>query len=105
MSLGISPPERSKQGSPVCHHPFDSFRHRVQHARKCGDLYFASLISKEMIESIFGEATSILSSARVYNTSVTLWAFLSQAMSIHHGCGSAVLLIALWSRFPPVGIR
>jgi hypothetical protein len=74
----------------VCHQPFDSFRSRVQHARQCGDLYFASLISKETIESVFGEATLILGSARVYNTSVTLWVFLSQVMSIHHGCVSAV---------------
>lgn len=74
----------------MCHHPFDSFRSRVHHARQSGDLYFASLISKETIESVFGEATSILGSARVYNTSVTLWVFLSQVMSIHHGCVSAV---------------
>lgn len=74
----------------MCHHPFDSFRSRVHHARQSGDLYFASLISKETIESVFGEATSILGAARVYNTSVTLWVFLSQVMSIHHGCVSAV---------------
>jgi putative transposase len=74
----------------VCHRPFDSFRTRVHHARRNGDLWFASLISKETIESVFGEATSILGSARIYNTSVTLWVFLSQVMSIHHGCVSAV---------------
>lgn len=74
----------------MCHVPFDSFRSRVHHARQCGDLYFASLISKETIESVFGEATSIRGSAGVYNTSVTLWVFLSQVMSIHHGCVSAV---------------
>lgn len=74
----------------MCHHPFDSFRSRVHQARKCGDLYFASLISQETIESVFGKATSILGAARVYNTSVTLWVFLSQVMSIHHGCVSAV---------------
>lgn len=72
------------------HVPFDSFRNRVRHARQCGDLYFASLISKETIEWVFGEATSILGSARIYNTSVTIWVFLSQVMSIHHGCVSAV---------------
>jgi hypothetical protein len=53
-------------------------------------LYFASLISKETIESVFGEANSILGAARVYSTAVTLWVFLSQVMSIHHGCVSAV---------------
>jgi hypothetical protein len=74
----------------MCHQSFDSFRNRVHHARRCGDLYFASLISKETIEAVFGDATSILGAARVYNTSVTLWVFLSQVMSIHHGCVSAV---------------
>lgn len=74
----------------MCHHPFDSFRSRVQHARQHGDLYFAALISKETIASAFGKASAILDSARVYNTSVTLWVFLSQVMSIHHGCVSAV---------------
>ena len=74
----------------MCHQSFSSFRSRVHHARQCGDLYFASLISKETIESVFGQASAILDSARVYNTSVTLWVFLSQVMSIHHGCVSAV---------------
>ena len=74
----------------MCHRPFESFRSRVHHARQSGDLFFASLISRETIESIFGEASAILGSARVYNTSVTLWVFLSQVMSIHHGCVSAV---------------
>ncbi len=74
----------------MCDQPFDSFRNRVHHARQCGDLYFASLISRQTIESVFGSATAILGSARLYNTSVTLWVFLSQVMSIHHGCVSAV---------------
>ena len=74
----------------MCHQSFSSFRSRVHHARQCGDLFFASLISKETIESVFGQASAILDSARVYNTSVTLWVFLSQVMSIHHGCVSAV---------------
>ncbi|MGB7348218.1 MAG: IS4 family transposase [Pirellulaceae bacterium] len=74
----------------MCHQSFDSCRNRVHHARHCGDLYFASLISKETIESVFGQASEILGAARVYNTSITLWVFLSQVMSIHHGCVSAV---------------
>lgn len=74
----------------MCQSSFTSLRSRVHYARQCGDLYFASLISKETIESVFGEATSILGSARIYDTSVTLWVFLSQVMSIHHGCVSAV---------------
>lgn len=47
-------------------------------------------LQREAIESVFGEATSILGSARIDDTSVTLWLFLSQVMSIHHGCVSAV---------------
>lgn len=74
----------------MCHHPSNSFRSRVQQARRGGDLYFASLISQKTIESVFGDATSILGAARIFNTSVTLWVFLSQVMSIHHGCVSAV---------------
>ncbi|MGB7343040.1 MAG: hypothetical protein WBD20_02405 [Pirellulaceae bacterium] len=74
----------------MCHQSFDSFRNHVHHARHCGDLYFASLISEETTESVFGQASEILGAARVYNTSVTLWVFLSQLMSIHHGCVSAV---------------
>ncbi len=54
----------------MCYQPFDSFRNRVHRARLCGDLYFASLISKETIASGFGEASAILGSARVYDTSV-----------------------------------
>ncbi len=67
-----------------------SFRNRVHQARRTGDLYFASLITRECIELVFGEASSILNSARVYNTAVTVWVFLSQVMSMHHGCVSAV---------------
>ncbi|TWU31397.1 FYVE zinc finger domain-containing protein [Novipirellula artificiosorum] len=83
----------------MCHVPFDSFRSRVHHARQCGDLYFASLITKETIESAYGKATSILRSARVYKTSVTLWVFLSQVMSIHRGCLSAVVMDMAMGRY------
>ncbi|MGI9467515.1 MAG: IS4 family transposase [Rubripirellula sp.] len=47
-------------------------------------------MSSQTIESVFGSASEILGAARVYNTSVTLWVFLTQVMSIHHGCVSAV---------------
>jgi len=74
----------------VFHPAFDSLRSRVSKARQSDELLFASLISRQTIESVFGSATGILNSARVYDTSVTLWVFLSQVMSIHHGCVSAV---------------
>lgn len=72
------------------HPAFDSLRNRVSQVRRDGDLYFATLLSKQTIESGFGDASSILNSARIYNTTVTLWVFLSQVMSVHHGCVSAV---------------
>ncbi len=74
----------------MCHQPFDSLRNRVQHARQCGELYFASLISRETIESVFGDATHLLGSGRIYTTAVTVWVFLSQVASADHGCISAV---------------
>lgn len=67
-----------------------SFRHRLDIARRSGDLYFASLLDRKTIASAFGEATSILDSARIYTTAVTLWVFLSQVLSTDHGCVSAV---------------
>lgn len=67
-----------------------SFRRRIADARESDDLYFASLLDRQTIVSAFGQASDILDSARVYDTAVTLWVFLSQVMSIHHGCVSAV---------------
>ena len=55
-----------------------------------------SSIGKETIASVFGEASRILDSARVYNTSVTLWVFLSQVMSIHQGCVAAVAKLIIY---------
>lgn len=67
-----------------------SFRVRVAHARQSGDLYFASLLDRETIATVFGEASGILDSARIYSTATTLWVFLSQVLSIDHGCVAAV---------------
>ena len=76
--------------------PFDSLRHRVAEARNNDSLFFASLISEETIESVFGDAKAILDSAQIYTTAVTLWVFLSQVMSINHGCVSAVAKLVAW---------
>ena len=76
--------------------PFDSLRHRVAEARNNDSLFFASLISEETIESVFGDAKAILDSAQIYTTVVTLWVFLSQVMSINHGCVSAVAKLVAW---------
>ncbi|TWT68220.1 IS4 family transposase [Crateriforma conspicua] len=67
-----------------------SFRRRLVVARQSGDLYFASLLDRKTIASALGEATGILDSARIYTTAVTLWVFLSQVLSVDHGCVSAV---------------
>lgn len=48
------------------------------------------MLPKVTINESFGEASWILDRARVYVTSVTIWVFLSQVLSTHHGCVSAV---------------
>lgn len=68
----------------------DAFRRRSAHARQCNQLFIAGLISPETIASIFGSATAILDSARVYNMAVTLWTFLTQLLGADHGCVYAV---------------
>jgi len=69
---------------------FSSFRTRIAQARQSGDLYFASLLDRQTISSAFGDASGILDSARTYNTATTLWVFLSQVLSMDHGCVAAV---------------
>ncbi len=73
------------------YHPeLSSFRRRIAQARTDGDLYFASLLDRETILSVFSQASGILDAARIYSTAVTLWVFLSQVLSIDHGCVAAV---------------
>jgi putative transposase len=69
---------------------FSSLRRRIAEARQSRDLYFASLLDRETIAESFGEASGVLDSARIYNTAATLWVFLSQVLSIDHGCTAAV---------------
>ena len=76
--------------------PLDTLRHRVSEARGKDSLFFASLISEETIDGVFGDAKAILDSAQIYTTAVTLWVFLSQVMSINHGCVSAVAKLVAW---------
>ncbi|QEG22785.1 IS4 family transposase [Mariniblastus fucicola] len=75
---------------------FGTLRQRVSEARKFDGLFFASLISQETIENTFGDAKATLDSAQIYTTAVTVWVFLSQVMSIHHGCVSAVAKLIAW---------
>jgi hypothetical protein len=74
----------------VFHSELGSLQSRVDKARQSNDLYFAALLPQETIKEAFGEATGILDRARIYVTSVTVWVFLSQVLSIHHGCVTAV---------------
>lgn len=76
--------------------PFDTLRHRVAEARSADSLFFESLLSEKTIESVFGDAKAILDSAQIYTNAVTLWVFLSQVMSINHGCVSAVAKLVAW---------
>lgn len=69
---------------------FDSFRSRFAAAGHDDQLFFAALLQGETIRSLFGEASAILDSARVYNTAITLWVFLSQTLSADHGCVAAI---------------
>lgn len=69
---------------------FQSFRGRIAEARRSEDLYFASLLDRNTIKSVFGGASEILDSATIYDTAVTLWTFLSQILSSDHGCVAAV---------------
>ena len=72
------------------HSELGSLQSRVAKAREADDLYFAALLPKETIRESFGEARGILDRARIYVTSVTVWVFLSQVLSTHHGCVTAV---------------
>ncbi|QDU94799.1 IS4 family transposase [Lignipirellula cremea] len=69
---------------------FDSFRSRLAAARRDDQLFFAALIDQQTIRSSFGDASTILDSARIYDTAVTVWVFLSQTLTSGHNCVQAV---------------
>jgi hypothetical protein len=68
----------------------DSFRSRIAAVRENNELYFASLLSVQTIAEVFGDASRVLDSARIYTTAITVWTFLSQVLSLDHGCVQAV---------------
>ncbi len=87
---------------------FDSLRARIAQARRCDELHFASLLSAQTILSTFGSASRILDSARIYTTAVTVWTFLTQVLSIHHGCVCAVMKLIAYRvvcSMPPCSAR
>jgi hypothetical protein len=69
---------------------FDSLGARLRAVRASDSLYFAALLSEETIREAFGAASEILDSARIYTTATTVWTFLAQVLSAHHGCVAAV---------------
>ena len=74
---------------------FAAFRAEVATARRYGDLYFASLLSAEVILSALG-LTSSLWQGWIYTPEVTIWVFLSQCLSADHSCRDAVARLAAW---------
>lgn len=74
---------------------FAAFREEVASARRHGDLYFASLLTAEVILSAIGMASSLWQ-GWIYTPEVTIWVFLSQCLSADHSCRDAVARLAAW---------
>ena len=74
---------------------FQSFRAAVAVAREQRELYFAALLSQEVILEAFGSASSTLQ-GWVYTPAVTIWVFLSQCLSADHSCRDAVARLVAW---------
>jgi hypothetical protein len=74
---------------------FASFRAEVAAARRHGDLFFAALLSQEVILAALG-VTSSLWQGWIYTPEVTTWVFLSQCLSADHSCRDAVARLAAW---------
>jgi hypothetical protein len=66
-----------------------SFRAAVWKVRQDRSLYFASLLSEENILEAFGPARWLWQ-GWVYTPAVTVWAFLSQCLSMDHSCRETV---------------
>jgi DDE family transposase len=74
---------------------FAAFRAGVATARRHGDLYFAGLLSQEVILTALGVASSLWQ-GWIYTPEVTTWVFLSQCLSADHSCRDAVARLAAW---------
>jgi hypothetical protein len=72
-----------------------AFRRAVAEARRHGDLYFASLLSEDLIHEAFGNARSLWQ-GWIYTPAVTIWVFLSQCLSADHSCRDAVTGLLAW---------
>ena len=71
------------------------FRAAVEQARKCDDLYFSALLSKDRIDAAIRDANGWFQ-AWVYTGSVTMWVFLSQCLSADHSCTESVAGLTAW---------
>ena len=74
---------------------FASFRAQVASARLHGDLFFAALLSQQVIRASLGAASSLWQ-GWIYTPEVTIWVFLSQCLSADHSCRDAVARLAAW---------
>lgn len=72
-----------------------AFRRAVAEARRHGDLYFASLLSEDLIHQAFGRARWLWQ-GWIYTPAVTVWVFLSQCLSADHSCREAVAGLIAW---------
>lgn len=69
---------------------FDSIRCRAAQAKKHGDLFFATLLPKELITKAYGSAIEKVR-ASVYTPCNLIWSFLSQVISGDHSCSETVM--------------
>jgi putative transposase len=72
-----------------------AFRQAVAQARRQGKLYFASLLSDDLIHQAFGAARWIWQ-GWIYTPAVTVWTFLAQCLSPDHSCADAVAQLIAW---------
>ena len=57
-----------------------SFRRAVERARRCGDLFFAALLSEDRIRDAMGDARGLWR-GWIYTPAATVWVFLSQCLA------------------------
>lgn len=72
-----------------------SFRQAVMTARRTDGLYFAAVLSEQIILEAFGSASSLWQ-GWVYTPVTTVWVFLSQCLSPDHSCRDAVARLTAW---------
>jgi Transposase DDE domain len=66
-----------------------SLRARVSEARRCRELYFASLLPVKLIDDLLGEARANWQ-GWIYSPAVVIWSFLAQVLSADHSCRETV---------------